>query len=117
MPRPDLIDAKIERALRPMVSDLKKNRKVLARIGGHTVVDLGEEVSFQEERIQKLEWTRMATDDEIQERIQQLESDLTPEELACKYGIVRGLSWETIKTIAFIEDLEIALGTHPAVSD
>jgi len=117
MPRPDLIDMKLNRLLRPMVDDLKRNRRVLARVGGHVVETLGEEVAFQEARIQNLEWAETATDEEIQQRIQQLESELTPDERLCTCGSVRGLSLETIRTIAMIEDLEIALGIHPAVSE
>jgi len=115
MPRPELIDMKLNRLLRPMVADLKRNRRVLARVGGHVVETLGEEVAFQEARIQNLEWAETSSDQEIEERVKQLESELDPEERLCKYGSVRGLSLETIRTIAMIEDLEIALGTHPAV--
>jgi len=117
MPRPDLIDMKLNRLLRPMVADLKRNVRVLARVGGHVVETLGEEVAFQQARIQNLEWAEAAADEEIEQKIKQLESELTPDERLCKYGSVRGLSLESIRTIAMIEDLEIALGIHPAVSD
>jgi len=85
------------------------------RIGGHTIQNLGEEITFQQTRRDNLNWASTATDEEIQQKIQQLEAELTPDELQCKCGSVRGLPLETIQTIAMIEDLEIALGTHPGV--
>jgi len=72
-------------------------------------------VGLQEARIQNLEWAARASDKEIQAKIRDLEATLTPDERACKYGCVRGLPLETVKTIAMIEDLEISLGIHPGV--
>ena len=115
MPRLDLINMKLNHVLRPMVRDLKRNRTVIARIGGHTTQTMGEEVAFQEGREQNLLWARAATDDAIRQRIRDLEATLTAEERALKYGIVRGLSLETVGTVAQIEDLELALGIHPAL--
>lgn len=117
MPRQDLIDMKLNRILRPMIKDLKRNEKAVKRIGGFTVQNLGEEVGLQEAREQNLVWASTATDTEIRARIDQLSATLTPQELACKYGNVRGLPLETVKTIAMIEDLEIAAGTHPAIKN
>ena len=115
MPRQDLIDIKLNRVITPMINDLIKNEKVFARIGGHIVINKEEEVKFQIERKQNLEWAKTATDEEIKQKIESLESELTLEELACKYGIVKDLSFETIKKISLIEDLELALGVHPAI--
>lgn len=115
MPRQDLIDMKLNQMLRPMVRDLKRNVSVIARIGGHTTETMGEEVVFQEAREQNLVWASTATDAAIRQRIRDLETSLTPAERVLKYGIVRGLSLETVRTIAMIEDLEIALGIHPAL--
>jgi hypothetical protein len=115
MPRQDLIDMKLNRVIKPMISDLERNEKVVHRVGGATVRTLGEEIKMQLARQTNLEWASTVTDDDIKLRIADLEATLTAEELACKYGTVRGLSLEKIETIAKIEDLEIALGTHPAV--
>jgi len=115
MARQDLIDMKLNRVIKPMISDLKRNKKVIRRIGGHVVKTLGEEVRLQEARRDNLIWAQNATDEQIQQKIQELESQLTQDELACKYGSVRGLPLEKVKIIAMIEDLEIALGTHPGV--
>jgi hypothetical protein len=116
MPRTDLIDGKIS-ALNVMVTDLERNERVIHRIGGSTTLTLGEEIAFQTERITNLTWAKTVTDTDIESEIQRLESTLTPDELACKYGSIRGLPLEIIETIAKIEDLEIAIGTHPAVTE
>lgn len=114
MPRLDLISNKLG-SINIMISDLSKNRKVMARIGGYTVETMGEEVKMQGTRAANLEWAAAATDAEIQAKISEITSMLTPDERACKYGSVRGLPIETVTAIAMIEDLEIALGTHPAL--
>jgi hypothetical protein len=115
MPRLDLIDMKLNRVIGPMIADLKNNERVVQRIGGHTVTTLGEEIKMQTARQTNLQWAKTVTDADIQKRIDELSATLTATELACKYGSVRGLSLEKIETIAKIEDLEIALGTHPGV--
>jgi hypothetical protein len=116
MPRLDLIDSKIN-VIGQMISGLKANEKVLHRIGGVTITNRGEEVAFQQDRVNHLTWAKSATDGEIQTKIDELEASLTTDELTCKYGDVRGLPFETIKTISHIELLEIAIGTHPGVND
>lgn len=116
MPRLDLIKSKIN-VINQMVSGLKANEKVLHRIGGATITNRGEEVAFQQDRVNHLTWAKTATDGDIQTKIDELSATLTTEELACKYADVRGFSLETIKTISHIELLEIALGTHPGVTD
>jgi hypothetical protein len=116
MPKQDLINMKINRIIKPMISDLKNNVKVINRVGGSTVNNLGEEVKMQEERLTNLTWASTVTDADIEKKINDLSATLTSTELACKYGTVRALSLEKIKTIALIEDLEIALGTHPGVN-
>lgn len=115
MPRLDLIDMKINRVLLPMIADLGRNQKVSHRIGGATISNLGEEIAFQRKRLNNLEWARSATDDVIKEKIADITLTLSADEKACKYGSVRGLSLDVIEKIAQIEDLEIALGTHPGV--
>lgn len=117
MPRKDLIDMKLNRVIGPMIADLKRNERVVTRVGGATINTLGEEVKFQETRKSNLEWASTVTDTDIKQKISDLEATLTTEELACKYGNVRGLSHESLTAVALIEDLEIALGTHPGVSD
>jgi hypothetical protein len=115
MPRLDLIDMKLNRVLGPMVKDLKNNQKVFDRVGGAVFTNLGEEIKLQEARQTNLIWAKTATDNDIKKRISELSVLLAPEELACKYGSVRGLSAEKVEIIAKIEDLEIALGMHPAI--
>lgn len=114
MPATDLIEAKMD-AIQLMIQDLQQNERILHRIGGATIQNRGEELAFQRERLDYLEWALKATDDDIQKEIAKLENSLTEEEKSCKYGEVCGLPMETIKTISFIELLEIALGTHPYV--
>jgi hypothetical protein len=115
MPRKDLIDMKLNRIIKPMISDLRNNVKVVDRVGGSTVKKFGEEIKMQEERLSNLQWASTVTDTDIEKKITELSATLTSTELACKYGSVRALSLEKIKTIALIEDLEISLGTHPGV--
>jgi hypothetical protein len=115
LPRQDLIDMKLNRVIGPMIADLKRNEKVVHRVGGATVKTFGEEIKLQVSRQKNLEWASSATDLEIQAKIAELELSLSKDELACKYGNVRGLSLEKVEVIAKIEDLEIALGTHPGV--
>jgi uncharacterized protein YicC (UPF0701 family) len=117
MPRQDLIDMKLNQVIGPMIADLKANQQVTQRIGGHTVTNLGEEIKMQTARQLNLEWAKTATDADIQAEIDRLSATLTAEELACKYGSVRGMALEKIEVIAKIEDLEIALGTHPGVGE
>ncbi|MBO8169957.1 MAG: hypothetical protein H0Z35_12355 [Thermoanaerobacteraceae bacterium] len=114
MPREDLIQDKLK-AIDRMIADLERNEKVIHRIGGFTAQNLGQEIAFQQARRDNLEWAATAAEEEIQQKIQQLESTLSLEEKACKYGSVRGLPLEKVKIIAMIEDLEIALGIHPGV--
>jgi hypothetical protein len=116
MPRLDLIDMKINRVLLPMIADLGRNQKVVHRIGGATISNLGEEIKFQRSRLENLEWARTATDEAIKEKITDITLTLSADEKACKYGSVRGLTLETIEKIAIIEDLEISIGIHPGVS-
>jgi hypothetical protein len=115
MPRQDLIDMKINRVINPMIADLQNNVKVVDRVGGATRTNLGEEIKMQQDRLSNLLWAQSVTDTDIQNKIGDLEATLTAQELACKYGTVRALSLEKIKTIALIEDCEIALGIHPGV--
>jgi hypothetical protein len=117
MPRQDLIYMKLNRVIGPMIADLKRNKKVVHRVGGATVKTMGEEIKLQVSRQQNLEWASTVTDTEIQIKVVELEASLSKDELACKYGNVRGLSLEKVEVIAKIEDLEIALGTHPGVAD
>ncbi|KXG42882.1 hypothetical protein [Tepidibacillus decaturensis] len=114
MPILDLLDAKLS-FLQKQIIALQNNEKVLQKVGGTVIQNFGEEIKFQQSRIDNLNWAKTVTDQEIHSEITRLESTLTPEELSCKYGITRGLSFGTIEAIAKIEDLEIALGIHPNV--
>lgn len=115
LPNIELIDAKLNRVIGPMIEDLKRSRRVDPRVGGTTVRSFGKEIEFQEARRANLEWAKSATDDEIQQEISNLEASISADELACKYGSGRALSIEAFEIVAKIEDLEIALGTHPGV--
>ncbi len=92
------------------IDGLKKNVKVLQRIGGMTKQDMGEEVKFQQERLSILEWAENHIEKDIQAKIKELENKLTPEQLACKRGIMRGLPYEVILFLCQIELLELVLG-------
>lgn len=116
MPNQLLIKNKIL-ALTHMVNALSKNEKVLVRIGGATQMHLGEEINFQEGRIANLQWANEATDEDIKQTIVDIESKVGTDIANCKYGNVRGLTFEQVEAIAHIEDLEIALGIHPAVKE
>jgi 3-methyladenine DNA glycosylase AlkC len=95
-----------------MVSDLEANRKVYKRKGGYTIEDAAEEVNFQQERAAVLQWAEDKDEEDIIAEIQALEAQLSPAELNCKYGIVRGLSLETILLISKIELLELSIDEH-----
>lgn len=114
MPKTELIQSKLN-SIGTMIADLQNNVKVVERIGGATFVNMNGEVEFQKTRQANLEWADTVTDKDIQEEKANLESLLSEEELACKYGSVRGLSADSLETLAKIEDLEIALGTHPVL--
>lgn len=114
MPMIDIINSKLN-SIGTMISDLQNNVKVVERIGGATFVNMNGEIEFQKSRQANLEWALTVTDTDIQDEIDNLESLLTSEELACKYGSVRGLPADSLGNIAKIEDLELALGTHPAL--
>ncbi len=114
MPRKDLIARKLA-MIGGMVESLRRNERVLARIGGYTIETKGEEVLFQEARIANLQWALNAQDADIEARMAELKAQLLPDERKCIHGVVRGLRAESILSIALIEDLEIALGVHPGV--
>jgi len=102
-------------AVESMVGDLERGRRVHARVGGHLVETLGQEIAMQRSKLDDLTWAETATDEEIQARIDEIAATLSPEALACKYGIVRGLTLEEVTAISRIENLEVVLGTHPGV--
>lgn len=114
MPRLDLIEAKIQ-AIESILKSLRAGESIAIRVGGKTLDGPYEEINFQEKRLEVLKWASYAGEEQIKDRIDELASSLSEEELACKYGIVRGLSEQAFAAIAHIEDLEIALGVHPGV--
>ncbi len=118
MIRRDLIKAKLERVINPMIQDLENNSKVTHRVGGTTIQSVEDEVAFQSKRKDNLEWCLLdsTTKEDIKDKLAKLESQLSNDELNCKYGVVKGLSFEAQEKIALIEDLEIALGIHPAIN-
>lgn len=114
--RADLVKRKLAQ-LQTMVNDLERNVKVIYRIGGVTHTTLGEEIAFQQARIDNLTWVSKASDKQIRARIARLEGALGADVIECKYGSVRGLPLEQVQAIAMVEDLEISLGVHPAVKE
>jgi acetyl-CoA acetyltransferase len=96
------------------IGALQAGERVVARVGGATRHSRGLEIAFQRERIAELDWALAdgRTEQEIRDRIAAYETTLTAEELARKYGSMRGLSSEAVKTLALISLLEVALGTH-----
>jgi hypothetical protein len=114
MPRKDLVNAKVS-MIETMISDLKIEPVVFGKINAPVQVNLNGEIEFQQNRLINLQWATTATDTEIESRINELDATLTPEELGRKYKSMKGLTLEAVQTISKIEDLEIALGTHPAV--
>lgn len=114
--RRDLVEAKLVGQLRPAILALEAKQRVLARIGDYAMRE-SEEIELQRKRILNLEWAlNEAKDDhEIMGKLEEFITLLTPDELGCKYGVVRGLPVATVLLIAQIEDLEVALGIHPAI--
>lgn len=112
-----MVEAKLKRVLRPAIVALEAKRRVLARIGDYAARE-AEEIELQQKRIANLEWAlgEAKDDDEIRGRLEGFAAQLTPDELDCKYGVVRGLPMGTVLLIAQVEDLEVALGTHPAIA-
>lgn len=104
-----------QQAVGAMVADLERGRRVHARVGGHLVETLGQEIAMQRAKFDDLEWADGKTDAEIKARIDEIAATLSPEALACKYGNVRGLTLEEVTAISRIENLEVVLGTHPGV--
>ena len=92
-----------------MIDSLQANEKVLHRIGGFTVESKNDEIEFQQARLSVLTFAETASEEEILTEIHNLESQLAPEELVCKGGIVRGLSLEKILLISKLELLELCI--------
>jgi len=114
--RIDLVDRKLN-TINTVIKNLEANSKVKHRIGGTTNQNVNLEIEFQTKRKELLEWAKSVTYEEVEAKKEELEGTLTSEELNCKYGTVKGLTNETQNTIAYIEDLEIALGIHPIIKE
>lgn len=116
MPKLDLI-CKKKNHIASMIADMKRGEKVVARVGGKTISNKGDEIAFQQRRLAELEWaeTPGRTDTQIRARIAAYEAELPADALACKYGYVAALPMGHVEKIAAIELLELALGTHPAL--
>lgn len=99
-------------SIKIMMNALKCNEKVLTSIGSRVVMNLDEEIKFQQNRQSVLEWAETKTYNEILTRILQTEAELPKEVLNLKYGFVRGVSLEIIEKISEIELLEIAIDEH-----
>ncbi|WP_408954725.1 hypothetical protein [Natroniella sp. ANB-PHB2] len=109
-----IINSKIKN-IKSAIKDLENNRKVLHRVGGLTSQGPEAEIEFQTKRLELFKWCLEAEQEEIEQELEDLEGQLEEDELACKYGIVKGLPGDTIEKLIKIEDLELALGIHPAL--
>ena len=95
-----------------MITELKNNQKVTKRVGGYTVENAQGDLDFQLKRLKVLEWAEGKTREQIITKIRKLESQISKEELNCKYGITRGLTAETLEIISQIELLEVTIDEH-----
>lgn len=115
MPYEKLLRMKLD-GIRDQLQRLERRENVVARVGDVYHPTYQHELEYHRRRIAQLESAASMTDDEIDARIKELESQLTDEEKACIYGDCRDLPWEKCLTIAMIEDLEIIIGVHPSVA-
>jgi uncharacterized protein YqkB len=61
------------------IEALRLNNTVIKRRGGTTTVNLDGEIDFQQKRVDLLMWAEVATEDEIQIKINELTELLPPE--------------------------------------
>jgi hypothetical protein len=115
MPYEKLLKMKTD-GIRDQLQRLEKRERVVARVGDVYHPSYQHELEFQRRRIAQLESAAAMTDDEIEARIHELESELNEDEKACIYGDCRDLPWEKCLAVALIEDLEVVLGVHPSIA-
>lgn len=111
------IETKLEQGIRPSIRDLERRLRItkepenpIDRDNPHTML------KFQRAREEWFLWAERSPVQNVLQRIKDLEATLSADELDCKYGNVSFLPVETFQTIAFIEDMEIAIGLHPSLA-
>jgi len=97
-----------------MIKALEQRVTILGAVG-RTTLPREQELAFQRERLQWLEWAGTVEKKDIEKRIKDLEKSTN--NLAKKYKDMNNVPVDEIKIISFIEDMEIALETHPAVKE
>lgn len=89
---------------------LRRNQRIVRRVGGIETVDLGGEVAFQEARATVLQWCADHSAAEIEARRLALHEALGPDGVAAKGGTMLGLPPEVVTMLAEAELLDLALG-------
>lgn len=112
MRRKDRLAVKIRQVVRD-IRMLRRNARLVERLGGTTASNLDDEIRFQRRRLAVLRWALEATELQIRARRATLATDVGPDGVAAKYTIGRGLPDALVAKIAEMELLDIAVGEHP----
>jgi hypothetical protein len=108
--RMDMIDGKIAQ-VREMINSADIRIRLMESMKQKPSHEL---LEFQERRLKLLLWARSASEEEIRDRLSQLEEVAGPA-IALKYESMVGLPTNVAETICTIELLELAIGTHPSL--
>lgn len=96
------------------IAALAANERIVARVGGRSVNDLGLEIVFQRARLALVEECLGLDEAAIQLKIDALVDALGPDALAVAgRGVMTGLPDAIVQQIAFLEICQVALGQHP----
>lgn len=112
MRRKDRLAVKI----RQIVGDirmLRRNARIVERLGGSTAANFDDEIRFQRRRLVVLRWALEATELQIRARRAAVATEVGPDGVAAKYTIGRGLPDTLVAKVAEMELLDIAVGEHP----
>lgn len=96
--------------IKAQIQAVKDNPKNGSTIGKNVTLTYDEELAFQQKRLDALEAIKNKTLEEIKDRILVCESNLSSEQLCCKYKSVKDMPMSAIDNIAEVELLEDAIG-------
>lgn len=96
--------------LAEQIDALRRNERIVARVGGVDHASLGDEVAFQQARADVLTWAASHTAAEIVTRRAKVHAQLGVDGVAAKGGNMRGLPPSVVALICEAELLDLALG-------
>jgi hypothetical protein len=92
------------------IGALTAKERIVARVGGLDVSNMGDEVAFQQSRLDVLGWCLIHDAAEIAIRRAALHTLMGPELVALKGESMRGLPNEMVSQVAEAELLDLSLG-------